>query len=214
MDSKTNKEDLIDLVESLKNGMIGGKINSRILEFEEIGSSSKDEIFKELCFCLLTANFDAARAIKIQKEINNDFLTLDQECLAERLRNLGYRFPNKRAEYIFIAQGKKTEIESIMNSIKDEKELRNSLAKNVKGLGFKEASHFLRNIGYKNCAIIDFHIIDILERYGFIEKPKTLSKKKYMEIEKILEDFSENIEINLADLDLYLWFLETGKILK
>ncbi|GAJ17855.1 unnamed protein product, partial [marine sediment metagenome] len=41
---------------------------------------------------------------------------------------------------------------SIINSNIDEIKLREWVVKNFKGLGYKEASHFLRNIGYKNFA--------------------------------------------------------------
>ncbi|MEM2743849.1 MAG: N-glycosylase, partial [Nitrososphaerota archaeon] len=62
--------------------------------------------------------------------------------------------------------------------------------------------------------ILDFHIIDLLAKYGLIEKPKTLTRKRYLEIEKILKEIAEKLNINLAELDLYLWYLSTGKILK
>ncbi|MFX0023913.1 MAG: N-glycosylase, partial [Candidatus Hermodarchaeota archaeon] len=88
------------------------------------------------------------------------------------------------------------------------------LVKNVKGIGYKEASHFLRNIGYTEYAIVDFHIVDLLVKHNFIEKPKTMTKSKYLEIEKILKSIGSELELNMAELDLYLWYLETGKILK
>jgi len=75
---------------------------------------------------------------------------------------------------------------------------------NIKGLGFKEASHFLRNIGYKNIAIIDFHIIDLLVKYKIIETPKTMTSKNYLEIEEILNKIAKKTSINLGELDLYL----------
>ncbi|MFX1600424.1 MAG: N-glycosylase, partial [Promethearchaeota archaeon] len=81
-------------------------------------------------------------------------------------------------------------------------------------IGYKEASHFLRNIGYSNYAIIDFHIIDLLVQYNLIEKPKTLTKTKYLKIEQVLKGIANKLNLNLAELDLYLWYLETGKILK
>jgi N-glycosylase/DNA lyase len=85
---------------------------------------------------------------------------------------------------------------------------------NIKGLGYKEASHFLRNIGFDDYAIIDSHILDILKRYNLIKQPKTLTKKKYIEIENILQKIAKQTHLTLAELDLYLWYLETGKILK
>ena len=74
--------------------------------------------------------------------------------------------------------------------------------------------NMLRNIGYKKLAIIDFHIIDILEKYGLIEKPKTMTKNKYLEIEDILKKLAKKVNLSLAELDLYLWYKETGKVLK
>ena len=96
----------------------------------------------------------------------------------------------------------------------DRNTIREWLVNNIKGIGYKEASHFLRNIGFDDYAIIDFHIIDILTRYKIIEKPKYLSKKKYLEIEEILRKIAKQTNLTLAELDLYLWYMETGKILK
>ena len=105
---------------------------------------------------------------------------------------------------------------NIINSNSEEQEIREWLVKNIKGLGYKEASHFLRNIGFKNIAIIDYHIIDILARYRIIKKPKTrsLTRKRYLEIERVLRELSEKTGLALGELDLYLWFLETGRVLK
>ena len=73
----------------------------------------------------------------------------------------------------------------------------------------------MRNIGYKNLAIIDFHILDLLVKNNLLkEKPKTLTKGKYLEIENILRKLAQKLCITLAELDLYLWYLETGKIVK
>ncbi len=145
-----------------------------------------------------------------------DFLRLSQEELAKRLKEVGYRFPNTRAQYICDSRKWYGKLSSLLDSYnaENERNLRNWLAKNVKGLGLKESSHFLRNIGYTNCAIIDFHIVDILVDHGIVEKPKTLTKKKYEEIENVLEKIAQNKNLNLAELDLILWFMETGQILK
>ena len=78
----------------------------------------------------------------------------------------------------------------------------------------KESSHFLRNIGFFDVAIIDFHIVDLLVKIGLIQKPKSLTKAKYLEIEAILKELSEKVSLTLGELDLFLWYLETGKVLK
>jgi len=94
------------------------------------------------------------------------------------------------------------------------KNLREWIVKNIKGIGYKEASHFLRNIGYDEYAIVDFHIVDLLVKHDIVEKPKSMTKTKYLEIEEILKTIGNRVNLNMAELDLYLWYLETGKILK
>jgi N-glycosylase/DNA lyase len=201
-------QELVEEVEAVKF-QIGERVKKRIKEFKEIGRNKKS-IKNELCFCLLTANYDAAKAIKIQEELRDDFFLLSSDALSQRLKALGYRYPNKRSEYIVACRRC-----SVTKQLKlPEQELREWLVRNVKGLGFKESSHFMRNIGFENVAIIDFHIIDILERYGLIEKPKTLTKKNYLYIESVLNELAQKCSVTLADLDLYLWYLETGKLLK
>ena len=201
-------QELIEEVEAVRF-QIGEQVKKRIEEFKETGCNEK-RIKSELCFCLLTANYDAEKAIRIQKKVNNDFFVLSLKSLAKRLKDLGYRYPNKRSEYI-VACRKCSVIEQLALP---EKELREWLVKNIKGLGFKESSHFMRNIGFEDVAIIDFHILDLLERYGIIKRPKTLTGIKYLEIESVLGELAQRCSITLAELDLYLWYLETGKILK
>ena len=43
---------------------------------------------------------------------------------------------------------------------------------------------------------------------------KTMTKNKYHEIEKVLEKIASKTNLTQGELDLYLWYLETGKILK
>ncbi len=206
-------QELINKIDELKNTDIKDRINQRIKEFKQINKESNEELFSELCFCLLTANFNAEKSIKIQKEAGECFLSNNQRKIQEQLKKYGHRFPNKRAEYIQKARTCKDKLNDIV-SFHDKKALREWIVNNVKGLGYKETSHFLRNIGFDDYAIIDFHIIDLLVKYNIIKKPKTLTKNKYLEIESILKKIAEKINLTLAELDLYLWYMETGKILK
>jgi N-glycosylase/DNA lyase len=207
---------IIEIVEKHKNSSIREAIEKRMREFEELGKKTSNEIFKELCFCLLTANFSAHGGIRIQNAIQEGFANLEEGELSKKLRELGHRFPNARERFILEARSHKDSIKETLNSMKTDGERRKWLADNIKGLGFKEASHFLRNIGHKNAAIIDFHIIDLLSRHGIIEKPKSksLTGKKYLEIEGVLGEIARKTGTSLGELDLYLWYEETGKILK
>ena len=204
---------LLQAIDTLRKGDLRKLVDSRIKEFKKIDRRSSDEIFQELCFCILTANFNAEKCIRIQKEIGNDFLTFSEDVLAKKLVELGHRFPNARARYISDSVKYKESLKEIIHS-SNEKNLREWLVKNIKGLGYKEASHFLRNIGFDDFAIIDFHIVDILVRHNLIKRPKVLTKKRYLEIESILKEIARKSNLNLAELDLYLWYIETKKILK
>ena len=206
--------ELVNSINELKNSSVANVVNSRSKEFTTIQKKGNDAIFSELCFCLLTANFSASGGIKIQNEVNDGFFTLPNDQLAKKLAELGHRFPNTRAKYIVESRLKMDELFKLLKEVDDELVLRNWLVKSIKGLGMKESSHFLRNIGFQNLAIIDFHIIDILVKYRLIEKPKNLSPKKYLEIENVLRKIANETGLKLGKLDLYLWYLETGKILK
>jgi len=205
--------ELIKQIQSLKDGEIDNLIQKRIGEFKELNKKPSDELFKELCFCILTANFNAEKSIKIQNEIGECFLDNSEEELAKKLKNLGHRYPNTRAKYISESRKCKESLREVIQ-FNDKKKLREWIVNNVKGLGYKEASHFLRNIGFDDFAIIDFHIVDILVKHDLIKRPKTLTKTRYLQIENLLRTIGKKTDLTLAELDLYLWYLETGKILK
>lgn len=152
--------------------------------------------------------------MNIQKVIGDGFLYWSEKRLAKELKALGHRFPNTRAKYIVDARKQMKLLESKISSFNNKQELRDWLVAEIKGFGMKESSHFLRNIGFSDYAILDFHIISMLIKFGLIERPSTLTKKRYLEIETLLRSIAEKANMSLAELDLYLWFMETGKILK
>jgi len=205
--------DLKNKIEALKKSKIKIQIDKRIQEFKNINKKSIDDLFIELCFCILTANFNAEKSIKIQEKIGSCFLIDNKDELSKKLKEFGHRFPNTRAEYISESLKCKNKLKEVLQS-NDKKAIRDWIVNNVKGLSYKESSHFLRNIGFDDYAIIDFHIIDILSNHNLIKKPQTITKKKYLEIENILKKLAKETNLTLAELDLYLWYMETGKILK
>lgn len=186
----------------------------RIRMFKKTGRDRR-KVFSELCFCILTANYTAEGGIRIQREIGEDFFKLNRLELAEKLRSLGYRYPETRAKYIVEARMLFDDVWRILKEEDEQTKIRRWLADNVRGIGFKEASHFLRNIGFSNLAIIDKHVLRVLNRYGLIRSiPKTLSRGKYLEIEQTLSKIASELKVSLAELDLYLWYIDTGKVLK
>jgi N-glycosylase/DNA lyase len=209
------RQKLIERIINLKQTEAKKLIEERIKEFKDFYLKSNEEWFSELCFCILTANSSAELGLKIQKEIKTkEFLTLSKEELALKLKELGHRFYFKRAEFIIEAR-KYSNIKDLVLSFSNAKACREWLVKNIKGLGFKEASHFLRNVGYFNLAILDRHVLKILKEYQLISFTlKTITRKRYFKIENILKELADEAKLTLGELDLYLWFMETGKILK
>lgn len=206
--------ELLNKIQNLKDSEIKPLIDSRLAEFSIIKYQQIEIIFKELCFCIMTANCSAAKCIEVHEHIKDGFLTFTEIELTNKFKELGYRFPNIRSNFIIEARENISYLEDVLKSENDRNNLREWIVKNIKGLGYKEASHFLRNIGYTDYAIIDFHIVDLLTKYNILEKPKTMTKTKYLEIENLLKSIGNKLDLNMAELDLYLWFLETGKVLK
>lgn len=184
-------------------------IDQRIKEFKVLGTQGNKAWFSELCFCLLTANAQAKKAIAIQEAVGDGFLTLQEHELATLIRTYGHRFHNTKAQYIVLARMHKTIKDTLKNM--NSQEAREFLVTTIKGLGYKEASHFLRNVGYEDRAIIDRHIIRFLVQYNFIKgMPKSITKSIYFELEELLKKFG----IPLNRLDLMIWYHMTGVVLK
>jgi len=161
----------------------------------------------------------ADRAIKdlLKKNI---LFSGNKEQIFKELINSGVRFPENKTNYIieareFFTNNGKIDIKSKLDrGTADAK--REWLVKNVKGLGYKEASHFLRNIGLGfEFAILDRHIMKNLMKYGIIDEiPKCLNRKCYLFFEEKMRKFSKRVNIPMADLDLLFWSDETGEIFK
>jgi N-glycosylase/DNA lyase len=196
------------------NSPVSKFIEKKREEFISAGKSSKEKIFEELCFCILAANTSAEMGIRTQNYIRyNGFATMPQEELSRELKSCKYRFYNVRSRFISDSRWIIDELPELIRS-PDKAGAREYLVANVPGIGFKEASHFLRNVGIFDFAILDKHILSIL-RKEFPDRPiKVNSKYWYLETEKLFIDLSKNISMEPGILDLYLWEIATGKIVK
>ena len=193
---------------------VGDQIQARMAEFRAAGGDEK-RLFSELCYCILTANYTAEGGMHIQNEIGEGFTVLPRDALAVRLRGLHYRFPNTRAGYIFEARCHCGSLLETLKGFASQAAAREWLVENVKGYGHKEASHFLRNVGFTDVAIIDRHIIHFLAGKGLIDDPKkALTRSRYIIYERILAAIARKLGVTLAELDLYIWYMMTGKVLK
>jgi len=209
-----NANALVKSIQELKSSEVSELVAGKIREFRELGKKGNEIWFSELCFCILTANSTAKLGLKIQEELGDGFLTLPKKELTRRLRELGHRFYNKRADFIVSAR-KFDRMKDITTKFSDAQRAREWLVENVDGIGWKEASHFLRNVGFDDVAILDRHILALMREHGLIgQVPRTLTRRRYLEIEEKLKGLAEKIGLSLAELDLYMWYLKTGQVLK
>jgi N-glycosylase/DNA lyase len=196
-------------------------IRSRLNEFHKILDKGEEAIFKELCFCIAAANSSAEMGMKTVEAIDDIALDADLESLQHRLRH-GFRYKLKRPSYIvhtrdYLKKEHGFKLGRLLQSFSDPDARRDFLVFNrdIKGIGFKEASHFLRNIGYRGYAILDKHILNCLAELGVIRRNrKPLNPRRYRRIERKMRAFADRIGIDMDELDLLLWSRKTGKILK
>ena len=123
-----------------------------------------------------------------------------------------YRYPQKRAEQIVKASKRiysnKRTIKKILHEAATPDDARKFFADNVPGLGFKEASHFLRNIQYCNSlAIIDVHVLYFMKKHSLLEVNESfsLTANNYIKLENILRNFTGFHGLNLGIFDLAIW---------
>jgi len=181
---------------------------------EDFSNVKKEDYFYEACFCILTPQSSAKQAWKcilLLKE--NDFFNKDINPVIYLSNKI--RFHNNKAKYLLELKDKWDIISKKIEDIKDSYKLREYLVSHVKGYGYKETSHFLRNIGHRDLAILDRHILKNLHKNNVIsELPSTLTRKKYFEIEEKFKSFSNDLKIPMDELDLLFWSMETGEVFK
>lgn len=182
-------------------------------QLEKFKSLASQSYFDELLFCLLTPGSNAQRCWKAVQELkalkhwNTRSIT---PLLAKRTR-----FHNMKTQRVLKARKDWKKIQSLL-VMEDRKTLRNTLAQEVNGLGLKEASHFLRNIGKSDnqIAILDRHILKHLHLNDQIDSPEIRSPKHYLDIEQKFIAFSRSLNIPIDHLDLLFWSEENGEVFK
>lgn len=184
----------------------------------EFSSVSPSDYFYELAYCLLTPQSSArhaARVVEMLRKASFRETGLNPEPFL-RERSCYVRFHRTKARHLLLAREQFSRVMETLGNGHPASELREWLVRNVKGLGYKEATHFLRNIGKNNgLAILDRHILRNLQRHGVLRSiPPSLSRKKYLAIERRFGIFAERIGIPVDELDLLFWSIETGEILK
>jgi N-glycosylase/DNA lyase len=197
-------------------------IAKRLAEFRKVYKQGDQAIFEELCYCILTAGSSAKMGMRTVEALRDILLTGDLRELQQRAKENHVRFWRVRPAYIvqtrkFLKDACGLQMQSLISSFNTGHDRRDFFAKTkaIKGLGYKEASHFLRNIGFSGYAILDKHILNSLREMGVINKRmRPTTRAGYLAIEKKLEQFAEELGIDMDHLDLLLWSRKTGEVLK
>ncbi|AWR94961.1 N-glycosylase/DNA lyase [Acidianus brierleyi] len=199
----------------LKDVKLRARVLERAEEFKLNNLSNENVWFRELVLCILTANSSFISAYNALQNLGDKIFYENKENISLSLKKSGYRFYNIKSYYIVkdreLIYGKlKNTIKNIAET--DQLKAREYLLK-LYGIGMKEASHFLRNVGYFNLAIIDRHILNFLSDYVEIRN-KQLSRSEYIYLESILRSISTYFNLYPGLLDLFIWFKETKMIVK
>jgi N-glycosylase/DNA lyase len=198
-------------------------IKARLAEFRLVWETGSDEdIFAELAFCLFTPQSKAKSCWGAVQSLCEEGLLhcAAPEVMAQRLCTR-VRFHHTKARNVAAARelfrrDGKLRIREVLSSFAGAREAREELVAKVRGLGYKEASHFLRNIGWgEELAILDRHILRNLAALGVIgEVPTSLSRRKYLEIEEALLGFCRKVGLRPDHFDMLLWARQTGEVFK
>ncbi len=198
-------------------------IRARLNEFAELRRNGADaRLFEELVYCIFTAGASAKMGLKAVERVRPHLRQGSQARLEAALVG-AHRFPRARAGYVvttrrFLQADCGLCLRAKLDSFgRDAEARRDYFARTpgVKGIGYKEASHYLRNIGYRGYAILDKHILNTLHACGVIAEPKPPAhKNKYLALEESMREFALALKIDFDELDLLLWSHKTGEILK
>ncbi len=159
-----------------------------------------EAIWKQKVFCVLSSQYNAKKAASIADcivqsvpffEYSLPIRAIEEACFELLSSNvIAYRFPKMRARQIslcwFPFSQIKDEYHEFVSSCGSEECARDKIIETFPGIGLKQASMFLRNIGAsKNLSVIDVHTLFYLRICHEVEI-EHLTPKQYQHAEDIL----------------------------
>jgi N-glycosylase/DNA lyase len=198
------------------------EISRRLAEFRAIKEAGSDQqLWEEMVFCFFTGGCSAAMGMRSIEAARPFLAAGSQMQIASALSGV-HRYPNARARYVvesrdYLTRNHGMRLRETLEAFSCSLERRDWLArtKGIKGLGYKEASHFLRNVGFGGYAILDKHVLNCLFELSLIDDPKPPSTRaKYLAVEEKVKELSDQTGIGFDELDLVLWSMKTNAILK
>ncbi|MDB1124693.1 8-oxoguanine DNA glycosylase [Vibrio algarum] len=204
-----------------------------LVEMKHWSTMSTNDIICELFVCILGSGVRYEVAVSYASAINScdsvHCSRLDYEqiyvevnaILSSSITNKitgktysKYRYPQRGASNItkslLCIRNDFGSINTLLNRNLNVNVIRRKLIDSCSGLGPKQSSHFLRNIGYtENIAVIDRHIIKYIET----SQGKSLPKQKlncvdtYENIESNFHQLIKKFEYSASIVDQAIWFV-------
>lgn len=206
--TEKQRRELLELYE-----LRGEEIRNQLLEFKETLQKADDlGIFHELSFCILSSGVGPQIAGQCMRAIGEKLGNGEEDELLGHIETIHKYAENASRYIVFTREYLKKEhgflLKSLVSSFEDRVERRDFFAKNpgIKGLGYMQASHFLRNLGFSGYAILDRNNLASLFELGIIGETKyPLTKKRYLETESLMTEAAHELGISLDEFDLLLW---------
>ena len=175
----------------------------------EVAVAYAIEITSSKCLCAKNVNKPDFLEKNISLILNNEVSNFWGGKSYKR-----YRYPNARASYISSSYCNISEefgsFKQFLKNGNTPSELRRIIVLNCPGIGPKQASHFLKNVGYSSeLAILDRHIVKYME----LVDSKNVSTyqlgrlDKYEEIELRFIDSVKSFRYSVAIVDQAMWFV-------
>lgn len=206
--TEKEKEELLKLYEIKRE-----EIRNRLSEFKEAFQKADDrDVFRELSFCILSSGVGPRIAGRCVDATGEKLIDGEENELLKHIEPI-HKYAENASRYIVFTREYLREehgflLKSLVSSFEDRAQRRDFFAKNpgIKGLGYMQASHFLRNLGFSGYAILDRNNLASLFELRIINEAKyPLSKKRYIETENLMEDAARELGISLDEFDLLLW---------
>ena len=181
------------LLEALVEAVLGGRVRA--------------EVVANAMTCMAQARLLSAASVQ----------RLGAEEWADAVRRLfstrcpAYPFPGSRTEYLRRTLerfgGDLRCLVVMIRAAKDAREARRRIVEGVCGLGPKQASFFLRQIGYPEpVAILDVHVLAYMRLAGLCEEGKTpQSIHRYEDLERRLLSYAYGRGFSTPMLDSAIW---------
>jgi N-glycosylase/DNA lyase len=182
-----------------------------------------EDTWQSLLFCILSSQVRVSVAAKATQNILAELpffrTNLSGSEVYDRTKtvltrnDVRYRFPEIRSRQIagswFAFAQIKNALYEYLDSFKTEKAAREAVTQLFPGVGLKQASMFLRDIGYADrLCVIDTHLLWYCAHMGK-DWNGALTTKRYFEVEDFLLKQSDEFGVSPRILDSAIWVAVT-----